>query len=236
MIDVLDGLTLDWSNFDEAGRRSRELLHALSEDKKALAELVERSGEVDALFEKCERHFLLDYMVLYDALERGFRLRLHFSTENHRDRPHDHRFSFSSRILRGGYRHTWYRMVTSGGMYEGAGDDVARRSMDILHPDERGSWGVKDLQPILVRDELPGNCYSLHHTVIHTTFTMPMTVSLFIRGPAEKERSVIMDVDTGKKWWRFGAENEGVERRASKRMGRDHHRRLCDRLRFLGVI
>lgn len=58
MIDALDGLTLDWSNFEEAGRRSRELVHALAEDKKALAELVNRSGRVGALVDKCEGHSL----------------------------------------------------------------------------------------------------------------------------------------------------------------------------------
>ncbi|MEU7123105.1 hypothetical protein [Streptomyces zaomyceticus] len=233
MLDHLDRLTVDWTDFEAAGEITRDLVHKLADDKESLRKLVYDVEHRPELLAMCERHQLLDYIVLYDALDRGFRLRLHLSTEDHHDRPHDHRFSFSSRIVAGGYTHTWYHL--DGELYEGP-DPEARQYLSRHHPDPRGASHLDRLTPHLTRWEGPGNCYTLHHSAIHTTFTTPDTVSLFLRGPVEKDRSVIMDPAEGTLWWRFGRQDEPEQRRRQKSMGTEAYRRIRERLEELDVI
>ncbi|WP_328485571.1 hypothetical protein [Streptomyces zaomyceticus] len=233
MLDHLDRLTVDWTDFEAAGEITRDLVHKLADDKESLRKLVYDVEHRPELLAMCERHQLLDYIVLYDALDRGFRLRLHLSTEDHHDRPHDHRFSFSSRIVAGGYTHTWYHL--DGELYERP-DPEARQYLSRHHPDPRGASHLDRLTPHLTRWEGPGNCYTLHHSAIHTTFTTPDTVSLFLRGPVEKDRSVIMDPAEGTLWWRFGRQDEPEQRRREKSMGTEAYRRIRERLEELDVI
>jgi hypothetical protein len=205
---------IDWRDFERASETSKRVLHKLAGDGDLLRALVHRVEEAPRLLEMAEHHQLLDRMVIYDALDRGFRIRLHLTTDEHHDRPHDHRFSFSTLILRGGYRHIWH----APGQEVGEGMDVAR------------------LRPLFVTTEAQGACYTLHHSALHTTFTTPDTVSLFIRGPAEKQRSVITDKRSGKLWWRYGESDETAERRSEVQMSAEGYRKMRARLEVLGVL
>ncbi|WP_433386935.1 hypothetical protein [Micromonospora sp. KLBMP9576] len=225
MLDALNRMTVDWSDLPRARAQTRDVLLALAEDKSALRELLARAREEEDLFDKCEHHRLLDKLVVYDALDRGFRIRVHVSTEDHRDRPHDHRFSFTSLILRGRYRHVRHQLVgRPEGIPEDAQDDFDAQDCDLR------------VQPRFVTNEIPGNCYTLHHSEIHTTFTTPNTVSLFLRGPAEKERSLITERETGRVWWRFGEEKEKAARRGSKRISKAYFDDLASRLQAMEVL
>lgn len=226
MIDVLEKLQLDWSDLPATHQVTRELLKELSEDRDTLRTLVDRVRDEPALQNMCERHRLLDKMVIFDGGERGFRLRLHISTKEHRDRPHDHRFSFTSRILTGRYLHTRHELVgdIDGSIPWHVQDDVDARLSDVK------------AVPRFVTQQTAGNSYSLHHTEVHTTFTTPGTVSLFLRGPAEKERSLITERDTGALWWRYGAEKERPDRRERKVMRPEEFEDLTLRLQKLEVL
>jgi glycogen debranching enzyme len=90
--------------------------------------------------------------------------------------------------------------------------------------------------PRFVTQQTAGSTYSLHHTEIHTTFTTPDTVSLFLRGPAEKDRSLITERETGQLWWRYGADQERPDRRVRKLMKPEEFENLVERLGRLGVI
>ncbi|WP_019633421.1 hypothetical protein [Actinomadura atramentaria] len=226
MIDVLDKLDLDWSDLARTHRTTRDLLEELAADKDALRALVDRVREEPSLMAMCERHRLLDKIVVYDGGERGFRLRLHISTREHRDRPHDHRFSFTSRILSGHYRHTRHEL-------EGELDPSVP-----WHVQDDADAVLSDCRavPRFVTRQTAGSTYSLHHTEVHTTFTTPDTVSLFLRGPAEKDRSLITERETGRLWWRYGAEKEKPERRSRKTMRPAEFEDLVDGLRRLAII
>lgn len=230
----LDDVHIDWSDFAEAGRRTRQLVRRLAADKTALRNMVYAVEHDEQLFSKCETHQLLDYIVIYDALDRGLRLRVHISTDDHFDRPHDHRFSFSSLIVRGQYRHTWHVMHRP--VYDAGRDDRVRLWQNRRNPDPESDIEFDDLQPVFTRVEAAGNCYTLHHSAIHTTFTMPDTVSIFLRGPSEKRRSIIMDRAERTFWWRFGRTEETDERRHEKQMTVEKYRDLRSRLERLGVI
>jgi len=233
MLSVLETAKLDWSDFEKAGEESRMMVRTLASDKSLLKDLVYGVENNPELLAKCERHELLDYIVIYDALDRGFRIRVHLSTNVHQERPHDHRFSFSSYIVTGSYLHTWHRVEEP--IYAEQ-DDEGKRWHSKKLPDPRDEISPDFVKPILVRKEQAGSCYSLHHSIVHTTLTTPDTVSLFVRGPAEKERSLIYDKDSGKYWWRWGKQDETSERRKDKRMSITDYREFRDRLHKLGVI
>lgn len=227
MLDVLDRLTIDWTDLDKATAVTDALLHELAADKGALRMLVNRAAEDDDLLGQCECHRLLDKIVLYDGLDRGFRIRLHISTRDHLDRPHDHRFSFSSLILAGSYKQVRHRVI----------GDVP--DSDSVAPDVQEDYQavpiVARVEPEFATTERVGSFYTIHHSVIHTTIMEDNTVSLFIRGPAEKERSLITDRDTGQLWWRYGAKDERPERRAQKTMNLSQFEMRRRKLQALGV-
>jgi hypothetical protein len=225
MLDVLDRLTIDWADLDKATAVTDQLLHELAGDKDTLRMLVDRAAEDDDLLAQCECHRLLDKLVLYDGLDRGFRIRLHISTSDHLDRPHDHRFSFSSLILAGSYKQVRHRIVGEVPDEVDAGIQEDHQAVPI---DAR-------VEPEFATTEQVGSFYSIHHSVIHTTIMDDDTVSLFIRGPAEKERSLITDRDTGKLWWRVGAQGESPERRAQKVMSLSQFEIRRRKLDALGI-
>jgi hypothetical protein len=226
ILDELERLRLDWANLDEASRVTREVTQALASDKAALRELVHGIERRPALLARCEHHRLLDKLVVYDALDRGFRIRVHLSTDEHLDRPHDHRFSFSTRILTGRYRHVKHRLL---GHIDEAKGASAQNDFEAVPSDAR-------VVPWMITNQERGSFYTLHHAEIHTTVTTANTVSLFIRGPAEKDRSIITDRETGKLWWRYGEESESAERRRQKVISVEQYRALRDKLAALQVI
>jgi len=225
MLEVLDRLKIDWTDLDRATAVTDALLHELAADKDTLRMLVDRAAEDDDLLAQCECHRLLDKIVLYDGLDRGFRLRLHISTSDHLDRPHDHRFSFSSLILAGSYKQVRHRII----------GEVPNSVAPETQEDHQAVPIEARVEPEFATTEQVGSFYSIHHSVIHTTIMDDDTVSLFIRGPAEKERSLITDRDTGKLWWRYGATGESPERRAQKVMDLSKFEMRRRKLEVLGV-
>ncbi|MCW2932909.1 MAG: hypothetical protein JWM19_3871 [Actinomycetia bacterium] len=90
--------------------------------------------------------------------------------------------SYASTILTGQYRHVLF------------GD-----------PDLDERVDPASLTPVMVRWEQSGSSYVLHHTMVHAVVAEPYTVSLVIRGPAVKDRFLVMDRGTGHSWWQYGA-------------------------------
>lgn len=234
MMDYLENTTIDWSDFEKASHDTRALVSRLANDKKTLQQLIEKVPKTKTLFSKCERHQLLDYITIYDALDRGFRIRIHLSTAHSFDRPHDHRFSFTSKILCGEYTHIWHK--TKKAIYDNKDDDLTKQWMNIKNPDPTSDIKFTDLTEQMIRRERASNCYSLHHSVVHSTITTPDTVSLFLRGPHEKIRSIIMDKETKTFWWRFGRTDEPIDRRNEKEMSKKEFDAFVMKIQELNII
>lgn len=226
MLDILDRLTIDWTDLSKATATTDALLHELAADKDTLRMLVDRASEERDLLGQCECHRLLDKLVIYDGSERGFRLRLHLSTHDHLDRPHDHRFSFSSMILAGSYKHIRHRLI---GTIDEDVPSTTQEDHQAVPTDAR-------VEPEFATNEQAGSFYTIHHSVIHTTIMADDTVSLFIRGPAEKDRSIITERETGRLWWRYGASGESDQRRGKKSMGLTYFEMMRRKLQALEVI
>jgi hypothetical protein len=146
----------------------------------------------------CEGYDFMHKLVLYDTPEHRVRLRLHHYRAGFFDRPHNHRWSFASHILRGGYVHRLFGR-----------DDHFTEDTDPT-----------TLLPIHERLEQPGSTYALHHTSVHTVQAEADTVSRLVRGPSAKHRFLILD-GAGDSFWVYGAAQESPEKRASKRLSPD---------------
>lgn len=187
---------LDWDDVAEVNAASAQLLEALDEDRKGLRTLLENAAVTPELVELSERLDHLDKIVLHDD-PSGWRLRLHLFLLSCEDWPHSHRWTFTSRILEGSYRHNFYGSVVG------------------VSPGDR-------LSLLASREERRGSCYTLHCDMIHTALGVPGTVSLLVRGPTARDRFLVTDAAAGTSWWRYGAVDEPADVVSRKRMDAEH--------------
>jgi hypothetical protein len=199
--------SIDWEDIDAVAQATRKALDALVEDGRPVRVALLAMPEHPDLFKLCEHYDILDKIVLWDD-PSGVRVRLHVFLPGYFDRPHNHRWSYASSILRGQYRHYLF------------GDAELDEQVDPA-----------SLKALMVRDEQVGNTYALHHTMVHAVVAEPYTVSLVIRGPAVKDRFLVMDRKTGESWWQYGASQEPAYDAEQKRMSVERLTELTDRLR-----
>ncbi len=204
---------LDWTDLPAVTAASTTVLDTLTADRGLLSELTDAVPNDPHLAGLCEHYDILDKIVLHDDPD-GWRLRLHVFLDGYFDRPHNHRWTYTSRILHGSYTHTLY------------GTDH----------DFTDAVDVAALTPRLVRIEQPGDTYTLHHTMIHSVTTHGEAVTLIVRGPAVKDRFVVTDRTTGKAWWQYGAATESPEAAAAKRMTDKQLRDRITALRAAGIF
>ncbi|MFD8738155.1 hypothetical protein ACFV06_25030 [Streptomyces sp. NPDC059618] len=195
LIDPARLAALDWSDMPALHGPMEELLEELVSHPTWLNDAFDHVLGTPELLNQCERLQELDRVVLVNDKASDVRIRLHVFTGSDFDRPHNHRWSFGSRILHGSYQHHLF------------GD------YDELSTDTRiGS-------PALVREEVAGSGYVIRHTMVHTVSSVPETTSLIVRGPSEKNRFVVMNRDTGEAWWQYGQKDEKPEDQAKRRLG-----------------
>lgn len=197
MIDALFAKVnaVDWADLAAVSDTSDKLLTSLDAQRDLLHGLTQRALADDALLRLCEHYDILDKIVLHDD-PTGWRLRLHIFLPGYFDRPHNHRWTYSSRILIGSYTHNLY------GTDDQVGDDIDPAALAVR----------------MVRTERPGDSYTLHHSMIHSVVAKPYTVSLVVRGPAVKDRFFVTDRSTGEAWWQYGAASENPADTARKQM------------------
>lgn len=235
--DIIRPGELLTDDFIEWSRRTQTVLkHIQTEGPKLLGQLVEQAFDNPRLRQRHEAHQLLDYLVLYEDQCSGIRLRLHIATQEHLQRMHDHRFSFSSLIINGHYQHCLYSATHDP--YAMSDSDSAIRYQDRHHPDPafNGFDAASFFHLDWIRGERKGNCYSLHHSQVHTVYTSKDTVSLVLRGPAQKNRSMIFDQMENIMWWRFSREDESEQRVSRKIMSDTKYAEVQADLVRLGVI
>lgn len=214
MDDLLAEISkLDWNDLPAVTAASDTLLTRLDTERDLLRGLVDGALADPNLLRLCEHYDILDKIVIHDD-PTGWRLRLHVFLPGYFDRPHNHRWSYVSRILHGSYTHTLY------GTEDLLGDTIDPAT----------------LVPRMVRTEQPGDTYTLHHTMIHSVVAQPYTTSLIVRGPAVKDRFVVTDRHTGQAWWQYGAASEDPTEAARKRMSSDQAAACVHHLTQLGLL
>ena len=199
--------SLDWEDTDAVEAATVKALAMLTSRRRMLRDILVDLPERPDLLGLCEHYDILDKIVLHDD-PSGVRVRLHIFFPGYFDRPHNHRWSYASTILRGQYRHYLF------------GDADLDETVDPA-----------SLKALMVRDEQPGSTYALHHTMVHAVVAEPYTVSLVIRGPAVKDRFLVMDRKTGQSWWQYGAGQEPAYDAEQKRMSVERLAELTNSLR-----
>ncbi|QOC89660.1 hypothetical protein [Micromonospora craniellae] len=214
MDDLLAEISkLDWNDLPAVTAASDTLLTRLDTERDLLRGLVDGALADPNLLRLCEHYDILDKIVIHDD-PTGWRLRLHVFLPGYFDRPHNHRWSYVSRILHGSYTHTLY------GTEDLLGDTIDPAT----------------LIPRMIRTEQPGDTYTLHHTMIHSVVAEPHTTSLIVRGPAVKDRFVVTDRHTGQAWWQYGAASEDPIEAARKRMTDEQAAASVRHLTELGLL
>lgn len=161
-------VTIDWSDLRSAHRECRSVLRRLAADRPLLSTLVARLEDDAELFADADHHPVMDRLTLWHDADRGIYLRLHISPGTNELIPHDHKYSFTSYILSGSYTHVWRRRA------EGA---------------YAGEFTSQQVPLGLVTHEKAGSCYTLGYSLVHQTVMEANTVTLFMRGPREQNRS-----------------------------------------------
>jgi hypothetical protein len=201
-----------WGDIDAVQAGTRKVLDALTADRSVIRTILRDMPKQPDLLTLCEHYDILDKIVLWND-SSGFRLRLHIFLPGYFDRPHNHRWSYASTILHGEYRHYLFGNVELD---------------ETVQP--------HDLDAVMVRQEQVGNTYALHHSMVHAVVAAPHTVSLVVRGPAVKDRFLVMDRHTGESWWQYGAGQESAEDAAKKRMSAERFRELWGQLDEWGLF
>ena len=205
---------VDWNDLTAVSDAAGGLLTALDDDRALLHALVDGAAADPRLLALCEHYDILDKIVLHDD-PSGWRLRLHVFLPGYFDRPHNHRWTYASRILAGSYTHTLY----------GTDDQLGDGNID-----------VSALRPRMVRTERAGDTYVLDHTSVHSVTAAPHTTSLIVRGPAVKDRFLVTDRLTGEAWWQHGAATEDPADAAAKRMNPEQAAQRIRHLTELGIL
>jgi hypothetical protein len=165
---ALDGIVSDaervgWTDARLARRDLGGIVERIVSAPELLADVVgdvlDRRGAAGG----CESYPNMDKLVLWSSRDGDLRLRLHLFFPGYADRPHNHRWSFLSRILAGGYLHSLY----------GTAEDALSRVEQGL-----------PLRVLYAREETAGSTYFLDHTLVHSLRADTVTASLLLRGPA----------------------------------------------------
>ncbi|MFF7988438.1 hypothetical protein ACFZDG_01435 [Kitasatospora xanthocidica] len=212
LVDPARLAALDWSDMPALHAPMERLLEDLVSSPTWLNDAIDHVLDTPELLAQCETLQELDRIVLVNDKATDVRIRLHVFTRSAFERPHNHRWSFGSRILHGSYQHDLF------------GD------YDELSTDTRiGS-------PALVRQETAGSGYVIRHTMVHTVRAVPETTSLIVRGPSEKDRFVVMNRDSGEAWWQYGQKAEKAEEQRARQLGAARVNEIRELLKRQGVI
>lgn len=188
---------IDWGDIDDVELNCREALNELAAEPRIVRARLEELPNRPELLDLCEHYDILDKIVLASEDDPGVRVRLHVFLPGYFDRPHNHRWSYASKILRGHYRHYLFGNAELD-------EQVDPNKLPVLH----------------AREEPVGTSYALHHSMVHAVVAEPFTVSLVIRGPAVKDRFLVMDRQTNEAWWQYGAKDESEAEAKKKQMSR----------------
>jgi hypothetical protein len=203
----------DWDDVDIVSQHALQALGYLNDNREVLTDLVVRAANDPTLLAMCEFDAVLYKLVIYAT--PAVRLRIHIFKKGCADRAHNHRWTFSAHVLNGGYTHTIY-------------DSNMELSTSMKYT---------DLRPVLVRNETVGSAYTLHHGHIHTLLAEPDTISVMLRGPAMKEKMLILDKDLNESWWQFGEANDKTEEdKKNTKLSYDEYQSITGYLREKEII
>jgi hypothetical protein len=208
-LDVLNGIK--WNDLAAVRAATMPVLDYLARNMSSVIEAMHHVAETPSLMARCESDGFFDRVILYEDQIKEYSIRLHFLVPSEYDRPHNHRATFAAKILTGRYVHTTFALPA----------DIETRTGVPLTEKE-----VRSLSPVMVREEIPGCCYVMHHTGFHSTISTSDHASVLIRGPSAKDRLLFLDQRIGTATWMYGGQFEAAEPLAIKAMKTETLRKL----------
>jgi hypothetical protein len=202
---------IDWADLMDASEKSSQLLNDLADQPDVMFDLMDRAIATPELSAMAENYDLLRKVVLLDHPASGRRLSMHIFRGGNFDRPHNHRWTYTSRILAGRYNHVIFDSVTKW-------DDGA---------------DVTSLLPQLSQALRPGMSYTLGSQMIHMAQASQDTLTIILRGPSVSREFYVGDLHTGDVWKQVGRAHEDPEEVRKKKMTADDLRQFADEARML---
>lgn len=170
---------IDWRDTEGMGLHALPLLSELSRPDH-LRCLLGSLATNEGYWPMCEREYGFTKFVLYVDPKDRFRLRLHVMKTAPEETPHSHRMNFVTRLLNGSYVHRLYTPEDNG--------------IDMIRSEQ--------INCVLRHKVDSGNGYALKHTLIHSLEVVEEPcITLMMRGAAQKDRAVNIDVNTNEVWW-----------------------------------
>lgn len=217
-LDALDAL--DWDDQLAVQAVTYPLLEQLAADPARLAASMRYVARDPILMARCETDHFFHRVVLYEDLVAGFSVRLQFVKPSTYDRPHCHRATFAARILAGGYIQSTFALPPHIELSDPSG---------LLTPEY-----IKQMRPVSVRAERPGDSYVIHHTCYHSTLAEQGHASVVVRGPAAKDMALFLDQRDGTYTWVKAGKLVSPERLAELRMTQAAMEELTSRIEAIG--
>lgn len=225
----------EWTNLETQSAWNTEILARLADDRDALRFLLDLVSSDPRRMALCEKDEFRFKIVLFDGLDRGFRLRLHAWRTGFEDCVHAHRFTYTARILSGGYQHSLW---DAGGqeLYPDGFERFRERRLPADDP-----FVVRHLEPgrfqrTLITSIRAGQTYTQDNSVLSSTITEPQTVSLFLRGPAVRRYSLQWHTDSRHIVWRGGEATAEGWRREKLAMNREDFDQVFAQLSDLSIV
>ncbi|KKL63560.1 hypothetical protein LCGC14_2173890, partial [marine sediment metagenome] len=159
------------------------------------------------LFSLSERYDFFDKLVLFEDPNNYFRIRLSIFSRFESNRPHFHRWSYVAHVLKGNYLHSVF------------GDEY-----QLINPTNKGVF------PTNIYEVNENDTYFLDHSRVHAVKAKEGTVSLLLQGPPQKEKFLVIDRKTNRKWWEYGSNQETFDEQLRKKMSQE---RLVQMISFL---
>jgi hypothetical protein len=217
MLPIIDTLErVEWNDISQVERAVIPVLRELVSDRNRLVAAMELVFEDADMFQRCESTEFFDRVILYESPTNRFSIRLLSMRPLDRDIPHNHRASFATFVLAGGYQHTIYN--SPSGLVDAQ-----------LISDEQLLAG---LEKVYERWEQPGSLYALHPAAIHSTRPIDGHLSLNIRGPSVLGRRLVLDPAKISPVWVDGGSDQRGPRMADHKMAADVMKSLIDMARY----
>lgn len=201
MSDQLSRLVLDWCRSAAAvdwngGFTTLEDCQALSQrltESRMLHDMLMAIPLDSNLLEQCEQLQGIKKLVLIDDTEHDIRLRLHLFEDYSFDVAHNHKWSFFSTILKGGYTQFIHGELQN---------DATAENIKRMPISTATSYSV-------------GDSYFLRHNMVHSLRALPGTITLVIRGPITRPQSHWHDFKSDQHWKHSGDETDTLKRKLS---------------------
>ena len=232
----LKELTVDWSDFKNTSKQAEKIVKDIGGNPDLLRQLVDHVVTDPDLLSKSEVQEQLTFLVLHDAPERGFRLRLHCLPAGGGNFVHNHRYSFTSYLLKGHYGHTLYNLAPP--LSDGSSNGWSCIQRPGTHEGVAlPALPLSEAIPIWYQDQQSRSCYSLHNTAFHSNQNpQETTFTLFLRGPAELDCALVMNPPKKEYFWKYGRAHESSVEVESLSMQPEQFHRLRDELHHERLI